>query len=1179
MSSEYYYLGNSNDNYYYTYGNHTYVLDETQYEEVSESSDPAAVLDDYISSGEITTASEDELQELDEEVSDTESSDETSYPEGYDYESSTAYNESIGLSALTEDSGIDEYIAVFEQIEEQVNELDRKIASVDEDDPEALEELFADMTNMTVAIADLASATDTELPSKGVVGKVVTASTAGIIGGGIAIYGVVNTAGKAALLATTWGVGSVVTTLGTALSIVSGVGIAVAVVAGIWAGVSAYQNYQAQKQLEQLQEDIQATAETLNGAWDDASEKLQDGASAAIDEVEEDLDGLLEDEFSFDDVTDVDSILDNIDKIIDAQAKLEPFYTVASTYGIEIEGLDELMEKLGTGDDSLQYAQSYLDAYADQVSLDITDEVITDTETLNALYEDIELLIEDASDRGLDTSKLEDLLETITETNQEEADETADDIADSGTSSSTSSGTSSSGTSSSGTSSSSGDDTVSTVTTATEASEEASTTADEVESASTSYDTDTSSLDETSEELIEYAQTTIDNYVASISTDGLTIEELEALYDEVNAVYTQLSGIEGVDYSGITSKLTEIRTAQQTIIDELVSEYTSSVSSATTSSERLELLTAINGYISQYSSYSVDISGLSALVTQITETEQTEIDTYIASISTDGLSVEELETLYNTISAFYTEHSGFEGVDYSGITSKLTEISEAQQTIINELASNYSAAVSSASTTSEMIEILSEINTYISQYSSYSVDISVLSSLAQEIITAEQNNISEKAATYITECNSCTTKEEISAVTLNVQTDIQYAQSMGLDVSAYKEVLTLLYQKLEEIQYNESNTEIDNSVTDNSTTDNSVTVTDDSTTDNSITVTDNSTTDNSITDNSTNDNSVSVNTEIDNSVTDNSTTDNSVTVTDDSTTDNSITDNSVTDVDNSTTITNDVEISQNTDNSVTYTDNSVTSIDNSVTNNIEINQSSDVDTSTIEELLQKILDKLNEEKEEDEETVEETEEEETVTETDDIEEETEIEDEETCEDEDNVIPDTDNLNVDIAVESDSEEETAAESETVAAVETMSFEIEETAYDIEEEAAAAETVEEIDDEEEIEETVEETEEETAEESCEEEDEVAVESSDSETTVIYSSDGDTRTTAQINAGVEIVYVEPEAEETTDTAETQETEEADAATETDTETQETAETSSSIIIEGEDGYDYELDFEEDE
>ena len=347
---------------------------------------------------------------------------------------------------------------------------------------------------------------------------------------------------------------------------------------------------------------------------------------------------------------------------------------------------------------------------------------------------------------------------------------------------------------------------------------------------------------------------------------------------------------------------------------------------------------------------------------ELIEYAQTTIDNYVASISTDGLTIEELETLYNSVYAVYTQLSGVEGVDYSGITSKLTEIRTAQQTLIDELASECSSAVSSASTTSEMVTILSKINAYISQYSSYSVDISALSSLAQEIITTEQNKISEKAAYYIAECNSCTTEEEINSVTLNVQTDIQYAQNMGLDVSAYKEVLKLLYQKLEEIQNNESNTEIDNGVTDNSTTDNSV------------------------------------------------------------------------------------------------TDNSVTNVDNSVTNNIEINQSSDVDTSTIEEILQKILDKLNEEKEEDEETIEKTEEEETVTETDN-EEETEIEDDETCEDEDNVIPDTDNLNVDITVESDSEEETASE------------------------------------------------------------------------------------------------------------------------TDTETQETAETSSSIIIEGEDGYDYELDFEEDE
>lgn len=970
----------------------------------STTSEKQEIISSYVASNKATQIDEDEYQELNigenEPAAGTE---EEEYPAGFDYDSYQAYASSTGLSKLTEDSTLDDLIAVFEKIEDEVNELDKKMASIDEDDPDEMASLMSEITNMAVAIGELGKAAGVEFEKNSVVGKTVVSGVAGAVAVGVPAY-CIATSAAAISVAVAEGAGVVAATS----AAVPGPGWFVAVIAGavaIGAGVMAYnaskENEEIEKKLSELKENIANTAEKLNGSWDKVTEKFQESGKAVVDEVTGDLEGLLEDEFNFEDVTDVSNIGENIDKIIEAQGKLEPFYNVAKTYGIEIEGLDELMEKLGTGDDKLAYAQEYLDAYAQQVSLNITDEIITDTTTLNGLYENITGLIDETKGKGLDTSKLESLLEKIQTTNQEEADKEADEILqDYGTASGLGTGASSTG----GASNVAGalQDMIT-------GSNQAADTAVQVGENSTQYTTDTSQIEQTSETLKSEAQKQLENYAKSITLSGLSVIELEALYKEVSANYEELKQIEGLDCSLLQSKLNEIRQTQQALVDEEIKAFESRANSATTSSERTQIISEINAMISSYSSIQVDVSAAQTLIQKIKEREELDIKT--------------------------------------------------------------------------------------------------------------------KVHTYLIESGKASSIGEVMEVLDKIQVDIESSQSLGVDVSVYQEALTAINQKIDEIQ-KQNTSQTTGTTTNNNTYENNSS--------SNVNMYQNNSTNVGSIDNST-DSSTHIGS-IDNSTTTTTTNTDNSTTTNTTNTDNSTTTNT-TNTDNSTTITNN-----------DYSTN-ITNNDNSTTVNVTN------DTSKLEEILKDILDKINKEND------------------------TPPEVTAPCEDEDEVpVEDDPNINPPITDDSQTDvvqdivQDIVADETPDAAITEDTNETVENNEDfvsqpeIVQNTAAETPQEEVEDEVVEDYTANETTpaaptEEQEDTPCEDEDIVNVENQDIVETGTETTDGP-RTTAQINAGVEAQAPTEEPEERR--------QEVVITYE---------EPNNATIIEGEGGIDYELDFEEDD
>ncbi len=932
----------------------------------STTSEKQEIISNYIASNKAEQINEDEYQEI-QLGEEGEVQGEEEYPEGFDYDSYKIYANSTGISKLTEDSSLDDLIAIFEKIEDEVNELDKKIASLDEDNPDEIAAVLADMTNMSIAIGELGKAAGVEFEKNGVVGKAVTSGVAGAVAVVVPAYCIASSAAAISAAAVTSGAGTVAAVAAAvpvAGWVVAGIAGIVAVGAGIWAYTSSKQNEEMERKLAELQQNITNTADRLDNSWNLAAEKLQNGGKTVVDEVNSDLKGLLDSEFNFDDITDVGSITENIDKIIEAQTKLEPFYEVSKTYGIEIEGLNELMTKLGTGDDSLKYAQEYLDSYAQQVSLDVTDEVISDTTTLNTLYEDISTLIKDAEGKGLDTSKLEKLLEKIQETNQKEADTTAETMLNTYT-----------------TGNSANNGITGTVQGLVNGSNQAATTAQQVDKNSTQYETSTDDINKTSETLKSEAQKELDSYVQSISLANLSVFELEELYIELSANYEELKQIEGLDCSRLEAKLKEIRQTQQILVDEEIKAFENRVNSATTSSERRQLLSEISSMISKYSSISVSVSGAQSLI----------------------------ETLKRR----------------------------------------------------------------------------------------EEAAINSKVQIYISNADKATSLDEIYSIISKIQTDIQTSQSIGCDVSGYQQVLIILNQKLNEIKEEETSKNPENNITNNNTTTNSNNTQNNTTTNTDIT----------------NDNSVS------NS---NNSTDNSINNS------NNYTDNSTTNIyqDNSTT-------NNNTDNST-----NIGSIDNST------NVNNNVDTSKIEDILQEILDKMNKD------------------------EDTTIIDKKPCEPEDDVIPDNPNIEPPIQDQETTEEITEPkQEETANDIPLKTQEPEQTTSETNEDKEtiiidkAPETSnEEVTTEENEPEKIpdETVDDKTEDIPCEEEDFVKVDNSNS--FIETQNDKESGLTSEeTNDEIKEDNIEQES-----TMQIQSNESS---------------SSSTTIIEGEDGYDYELDFEDEE
>lgn len=780
-----------------------YFANEADYNKVKDAGtveEQKELVSQYKSS-EVST-DEDDLVEVDDsdETEGTEDDADSGDLKGFEIEEYEAFAALTGIDGITKDSGVDDLQKVYNKIESEVEKLDLKVRSLDEDDPEAINDVLTDLMTVSVGIEKYMKTMSLN-------------SMFGLEEGAICIGGSICTgAAIGALIGNVTG------------AVVGGIIGFIAGIAGVLIG-----NQTDTDKFNKIKEDIEAQLEKVAQLTQDTTDKFKAYTEdELIPEIEEELEGLLDGEFKFDDINDTRNITDNLDNIIKCQQKIEPYMQIAENFGIDCPKLKELADKLGTGDDALQYAQEYIDSYADAVDLTLTDDVVADTGTLNEIYESVSEIITEAQSRGLKTDKLEDLLKKTQETNQSAADDTADGILDGAGSglqpytvtTPSSGGTTSYGTGTAGGTQSANTGVVDNTTSAIESAQTAEKTSEGVESNSSSYDTSTESLDNAGTTLRESAQEQVNSYLESVSTGGISISELESLYGQVSATYEELKDLSGeVDLSGFESKLNEIREAQQSIINEYARQMSSSVQSTSTSSERKELLANIEATMNQYAEINIDFSGLSAVIGQIKDKEQQYINeqTQIANnLVQNSTSKEEVTSAINNITVIINESSGL-NCDVSGLQAAIEQLnlkleqlmsnSENTQTPENENTGadfdtkiqNITTAIQGSKSLASLSALKNEVDLLMNEAVQNSYPTEALENLYL-MIKEKANELSGEVVKDNEETVDKTTNIEIlNEVAINVNNNIIHVINVNADTAQLQDLLQKIYDKINEL--------------------------------------------------------------------------------------------------------------------------------------------------------------------------------------------------------------------------------------------------------------------------------------------------------------------------------------------------------------------------------------------
>ena len=532
------------------------------------------------------------------------------------------YFKEVGIDDLNENSSIDDVINIYNEVEKTANQIDREIKSLKYDDPKKVEDEITKINKAYSAMSSLLQAIGEEAPDK-YSSHIWACCGVGAVTGAIALGGITASVAAGTLVATSLTVASCTWEIPVAGWIVAGVAALVALGGFIW-GLCAKSD--AENKFNELKENLNNGVKTLDGNMETLSDNYTDKIKTEVTTANTEIEDLISDDLSFENLTDTTSIENNIDKIIEYQEKFEPHYNLCQKYNFEPEGFTDFMKKLGTGDQRLYRAQSYLDKYATKAKTELNGEIGSDTNSLNEFYDKIGTLIENVKKKGLKTNSLERIQKSIRVDNNKEVYTLSNDIS-SGKSSTGSSSTlkpytvgSSSGTGS--TSDSSG--TVNKVTGLVSNSDVAGESAQAVIDNSSAYQTSTDKLTTVQNELIEGAQSETDSYGKTLSqTDGKSIEELNGILSVARSALQGLSKVQDkIDIAPVSSSIDTITNAKQTLADKEAESFATQAQGTTNGTEIGKILESLRQKQGEVSQYDVDTSKFDEVYATIVQNQQ-----------------------------------------------------------------------------------------------------------------------------------------------------------------------------------------------------------------------------------------------------------------------------------------------------------------------------------------------------------------------------------------------------------------------------------------------------------------------------------------------------------------------------------------------------------------------------
>ncbi len=626
-----------------------------------------------------------------------------------DYNNWLVNNGLSGISKLSSESKLEDIQNYYNQIATKLNSIMSSIDSaLASKDPDTIDSYMTELTYNMAALEGVSQ--QSGLGS--LVPEGMSNAAWGGMWGGLAAAGVATMAGATGTLFTVAGVSATI----------PGIGWGIAGVCALTAlGIGIYNSYK-QGQIDDLKEQMQQTMDDCQAKLEYAQKEIGETVDDVISTVERDIKSIEDGGFS--DIKDMNSVFANVNGILIYQANIEKWAGICEKYGVPFNG-DEILEKLGSGDEKNKYADEYIEKFAENTknAIEKSGDVVDDTGSYIASADEINALIAMLYDseltRNINVTPLKDLIEFIKENNQSDVDNDAGSLVD-------------------GMYGDSGSYDFSGYSNAYDTAGETQTGVDGAASDG-QYDVDTSKYEEVQKEAQEAAQKDVDEYLENIDISGKTVEELEELYETTSADLEDFSQYKenlDLDLSKFDTVLSNIRKEQQAQVD----EYIDSISVSGKSLSELEELhgeVSAQGEAFKKASSEVDTSAFEDVLSNIREEQQSIVDKYSDEISSKVESAGSISQL-KRISAEMGQYLDTVS-EYSVNTGKLSAINsvvdEKIQAAADEKATNYAIKAVSAKTSDDCITLADVINIEISQFEDTNADTSGLQKVVTDLIS------------------------------------------------------------------------------------------------------------------------------------------------------------------------------------------------------------------------------------------------------------------------------------------------------------------------------------------------------------------------------------------------------------------------------------------------------------
>lgn len=373
---------------------------------------------------------------------------------------------------------------------------------------------------------------------------------------------------------------------------------------GVTGIVEAVKNEMDDSKLKELYKKIQDTTKALVNKQKECEEGLKNKAAESVENIKTKFGDFFGETMDFSGIKSPSELTDKLKSLETCGVELKGYYDLAKLYGIdlsEVEDFMNIMEKLQDTDNP--FDQNFIDQYIESLEIETGESCIDDTKNFQELWSEVSTVMQDLQNQGYNIDKFAEFLEEIETKNNESIAAEAETIKGGYDPESFS------------------EDLAGGIGAALGAVNTAKEKYDELLENASSYELNLDPLTKLQEELRQSAQSSVDNYLAGIVTQDLTIEQLDTLYANVQTMQGSLEQYaQQVNLAGFVTKLQEISGARQNIVNTNIQNVRTSVetlrqkvNSAVDNNERYAVLQELTELKATAVAYGIDTSTIEQL--------------------------------------------------------------------------------------------------------------------------------------------------------------------------------------------------------------------------------------------------------------------------------------------------------------------------------------------------------------------------------------------------------------------------------------------------------------------------------------------------------------------------------------------------------------------------------------